>query len=61
MYAILYLPTGEYIKHSIYNIVLELDYEYDAQLWVKNNRFYMKTDTIMNIDKAYHLEIVKIS
>jgi hypothetical protein len=60
MFVILYLPTGEHIRHRIYNMVLKLPYRYDAELWVSNNRSYMKTDTVSYIERSHLLEIVEV-
>lgn len=60
MYCILYLPTGELVRHHTYNMILKLPTLQDARTWADNNRYYMKTDTVPNISERHLLEIVEV-
>lgn len=60
MYCILYLPTGELVRHYTYGMILRLQSRQDANTWIYHSRHYMKTDTVKNIDKEHLLEIVEV-
>ena len=60
MYAIVYLPTGERVKCTQFDLPLALKSYNEANRWITQYVGYLSTDTIDFISKSYYLEIVEV-